>query len=69
MRQAIFVIIIYFPKSRAIVWRAVKCLRSCDRLSSPPSVMFRQLVIRANKMSNSCHHSLPVEVEGDDIEI
>ena len=34
------------------------CLRSCDRLSSPASVMFAQLIVR-----DSCHYSLPVEVK------
>ena len=67
MRQSVVVFIVYLPKSRVIIWRAARCLR-CDRLSSPPSVIFRQLVIRADKMSHSYHHSLPVEVESDGTE-
>ena len=58
---------VYELKSRAIVWRPVRCLRLCDRLSNPPSVMLSHL-IRANKMSHSCHCSLRAEVETNSME-
>ena len=45
-----------------------RCLRSCDRFSSPPLVIFEQLIIRANKTSHSCHYSLLAEVESDSVE-
>ena len=48
MRRAVLIVIVYSPKSRAMVWRATRCLRPCDRLSSAPSVMFSQLSIRIN---------------------
>ena len=44
-----------------------RCLRLCDRLLNPPSVMLGQLIIRANEMSHSCYYSLPVEIQSDDI--
>ena len=34
------------------VSRAARCLRPCDRLSSPPSVMPPHLIIRANDTSH-----------------
>ena len=48
-----------------MVWRAARCLRPCDRLSSPASVVLEHLIMRANKMSYSCHYSLLEEVERD----
>ena len=52
-----------------IVLRAARCLRPCDRLSNPPSVMFLpHLRIRRNETSSSCSHSLPAEVKSDDLE-
>ena len=36
------------------MWRAAKSLRSCDSLSSPPSVILKQLKIRRDEKSNSC---------------
>ena len=50
------------------MWRAVRCLRPCDRLLSPASVMLRQLIIEANERGYSCHFSLLVEVQNDGVE-
>ena len=50
MRRATVVIIVYCLKSRAMVRRATRYLKPCDRLSSPMSVMRLDLMIRANKM-------------------
>ena len=36
-------ILVYPPKFRIIVWRVVRRLRLCDRVSSPLSVMLSQL--------------------------
>ena len=47
------------------VWRPVRCLRPCDRLLSPPSVMPPHLIIRANETKHSCDYSLPREVKSD----
>ena len=41
-------------KSTVILWRAVRSLRTCDRLSSPLSVISVQLRVRRNEMTNSC---------------
>ena len=51
-----------------ILWRATRCLRPCDRLSSPSSVMLEQLIIEANEKSHSCHCSLPEEFKSDGTE-
>ena len=51
-----------------MVWRAARCLRPCDRLSSPPSVMFLHLIIRANESRHSCRYSLLAEVKSDGAE-
>ena len=48
-----------------MVWRAARCLRSCDRLSSPLSVMLEQLIIRANKISRSYYYCLLADVKSD----
>ena len=68
MRRGITVIIVYHLNSRVIVWRAARCVRLCDRLSNPLSVMLGQLIIRANKTSHSCRYRLLVEVESDGME-
>ena len=36
-----------------MVWRAARCLRSFDRLSSPASVILLHLIIRTNETSHS----------------
>ena len=41
---------------------------ACVKLSSPASVILRQLVIRANEMSNSCYYNLLFEIESDGVE-
>ena len=46
-------------------WRAARCLRPCDRLSSPLLVIFEQLIIKANETSHRCRYSLPNEIESD----
>ena len=51
-----------------MVWRVVRCLRPFDRLSSPLSVIFEQLIIRASEMSHSRQYSLLVEVKSDTME-
>ena len=51
-----------------MVWRAARCLRPCDRLSSPASVMHGHLIIRTNETGHSCHYSLPAKVESDGME-
>ena len=51
-----------------MIWRAARCLRHCDRLSSPESVMLGQLMIGVSETSRSFHHSLPVELESDSVE-
>ena len=50
-----------------MVWRAARCLRPCDRLSSPVSVILRQLKIIRNKMTNSYYYGLHIEVESEKI--
>ena len=68
MRRAIVAVIVYSLKSRLIVWRNARCLRLCDRLSSPMSVMLRQLQIRGNEINKGCRYSLPAEVKTDSVE-
>ena len=68
MRRTIVIITVYLKKLRATVWRAAKCPRPCDRLSSPLSVMRPQLGIRKNEKSNSCYSGLLVEVKTNDVE-
>ena len=51
-----------------MVWRATRCLRPCDTLLSPPSVMFTQLRIRRQETRNSCYYSLPADVKSDGVE-
>ena len=41
---------VYPPKSRVMVWRAARCLMSCDRLLSPLSVILLQLRVVRNEM-------------------
>ena len=65
MRRAIVLIIVCQLKLRVMIWRAGRCLRPFDRLSSPLSVMLGQLIIRANETSQSYHYSLPVELESN----
>ena len=62
MRRAVDIVIFYYLKLRVMAWRAAKCLRPCDRLSSPLSVMLSQLRIRINETSSS-YYSLLVEVK------
>ena len=50
------------------MWRATRCLRPCDRLSSLPSVMVWQLRIRKNETNNSCCYILLAEVKSDGVE-
>ena len=50
------------------MWRAARCLRLCDRLSSPPSVMSTHLRIRRHETSNGCCYSLLGEVKSDGVE-
>ena len=68
MSQGVVVVIVYSLKSRVMVRRPVRCLKHCDRLSSPPSVMLSQLRIRRDETSNSCSYSLPIEVKSDGVE-
>ena len=56
------------PKSRVIIWRAARCLRLCERLRSPPSVMQSHLIVRVKEMRPSCHYILPAEVKNDSVE-
>ena len=51
-----------------MVWRVTRCPKPFDKLSSPPSEMFPQLIIRVNEMSYSNHHILLAEVESDGVE-
>ena len=51
MRRVLVVIIVYPSKSRVTVRRAARCLKPCDRISSPPLVMFSHLIIRVNNIS------------------
>ena len=68
MRRPVVVVIIYQVKSRVMVWRAARCLRPCDTLSSPPSVIFTHLRIRRYETSNSYCYSLLSEVKSDGVE-
>ena len=68
MRQAIVVVIVYQLKSRVMVWRDERCLSPCDRLLSPPLVIFLHLIIRLNEMRHSYHYSLLAEVQSDSME-
>ena len=65
MRRAVAFIIVYFRKSREIVWKAARCLKMCDRLSSPLSVMLLQLKIRRNEARNSGCCSLLADFKSD----
>ena len=49
------------------IWRAVRCLRPCDRPASTLLVMLEQLIIRVNEVSHS-HYSLSHEIESDGME-
>ena len=60
--------IFYSLKSRVIVWRAITCLRPCDRPSSPLSVIFSHLRTRANETSNGFYYSLHAEVQSNSAE-
>ena len=51
-----------------MVLRAAMCRRPRDRLSSPSSVMYEQLIIRVNETSHSYYFNLRVEVKSDDME-
>ena len=55
----------YPSKFRVMVLRAASCLRLCDRLSSPLSVTFRHLIVRANEMGYSYYYSLLPEDQSD----
>ena len=68
MRRGIVITIVYEEKPKVIVWRAARCLRPCDRLSTPPLVMFSHLIIRTNETSPSCDYSLPLKVKSDGTE-
>ena len=68
MRRAIVATIVYALKLRVMVCRAASCLMACDKLSSPPLVIFRCLIVRVNERSYSCHHSLPDELKSDGVE-
>ena len=68
MSHSIAIIIGYPKKFRVTAWRAVKCLRPCDRLLSPLSVILEHLIIRVSETSHSCHYSLLAEVEIDSME-
>ena len=59
---------VYKLKLRVTVRRAARCLRPSDRLSSPPSVMLLNLIIRTNETSHRCHYSSRIEVESDGME-
>ena len=61
MRRAKVVVMVYNLKWRVTVWRAARCLRPCDRLSNPSSVIQVQLTIRASYQ----HYNLQGEVESD----
>ena len=61
------IVIVYELKSRVIVCRAVRCLRPCDRLSSPLSVILPQLRVRSEK-ANSYDYSLPAEAKSHILE-
>ena len=50
------------------MWSAVRCLRPCDRLSSPPSARFSQLIVSVDKMSCSFYCSLQAKVKNDSVE-
>ena len=68
MRRALVVVIVYSPKLKVTVRRAARCLRPCERLSSPLSVMQSLLIVRVNEARPSCHYSLPAEVKDDGVE-
>ena len=59
--------IVYPVKSRVMVLRAARCLKPCDRLSSPLSVMPSQLRVRRNETKNSYCYSLLVKVKSDGV--
>ena len=61
-------ILVYRLRSRVMVWRDARRLRPCDRLSSPPSVMLRQLTIGVNETSRCWRYNLLVEDESDGVE-
>ena len=67
MRQAIAVVIIYPLKVRLIALKAARCLRPCDRLMAPLSVMLRHLRVRRNEMSNSFCGNLPAKVKTNSV--
>ena len=50
------------------MWRAARCIRPCDRTSSPVSVIPSPLIIRAYEASHRRYYSLLAEVESDSME-
>ena len=48
--------------------RAAKCPRPCDRLSSPPSVIFPQLRITRSETGSKRGYGLPFEAKNDGME-
>ena len=66
MIRVMGVVIFYSKKLRVMVWRAARCLRPCDRLMSPVSLILSHLRIR-NETSNRCCYSLLKEVKSDGV--
>ena len=48
--------------------RDIRYLRPCNRLLSPSSVIFAQLIMGASETSHNCHYSLLVKAESDGME-
>ena len=69
MRRPI-VVAVYLLKLRVMLWRAARCFRPCDRLSSPSLLMLLQLRIKRNKTTDRyCYcYSLPAEAKSDSVE-
>ena len=57
MRPVIVAVKIYWRSLRVMAWRAARCPKPRDRLSSPVSVTLSQLMIRTNEANNSCCYS------------
>ena len=68
MRPVIVDVIVYWVNLRVTVRRATRCPKPCDRLSSPLSVMLRQLRISGNETSNGCFYSLPSKFKSNGVE-
>ena len=56
---------VYQLKLSVIIWRATKCFKPSDRVSSPPSVILSQLRNIRSQMNSGYCYSLLVEIKSN----